>query len=181
MEKNKEVYERIKYLTEKVRNELISAGIPVSENIMEIRINKRTKKRLGSCQMVKGRVGQVYYIIEISQRVLGCTDKELSMIIAHELIHTCPGCFDHGKKWKMYAAKAEKNAGYKISRTINTADLSIGEIKSQPPRYILTCPGCGQTFARSRMCPLIKTPQRYRCGKCGTSLAGAAIDTICSR
>ena len=62
--------------------------------------------------------------------------------MAHELIHTCPGCFDHGKKWKKYASVARERLGYLISRTVSPEDLGIADISQEEPRYKITCNGC---------------------------------------
>ena len=181
MEKDMQNHNREWEILQDVRRELISVGIPVSPNIKGLRINTRTKKRLGCCQKEKRQGQHEAYIIEISKNVLGCREEDIRMIMAHELIHTCPGCFDHGKKWKKYASVARERLGYLISRTVSPEDLAIADISREEPRYKITCPVCGQTFIRKRMCPLIRTPERYRCGRCGSSLAGTAIDTISCR
>ena len=97
--------EQINKLTDKVLQELKSIGIPVSNNIEKVVINTRTKKRLGACKKNVNSSGRESFIIEISARALACKEEQICNIIAHELIHTCPGSFNHGKKWKKYGEK----------------------------------------------------------------------------
>ena len=160
----------INILVEKVKTELKAAGIPVSDNIKGVVINDRTKKRLGACRAERRFPEETWYTIELSKTVLGCGERELCGIIAHELIHTCPQCFNHGKKWKKYGEKAAA-LGYKVKRTAEYGDLGIAEPAGlEKVRYSVKCGVCGQVYERKRMCPLIRNPKRYRCGKCGSRL-----------
>lgn len=164
-------YNRIKELTDKVKREMKSVGIPVSDNIEKTVINKRTKKRLGACLRNKDSFGKETFIIEISAKVLECDDFQLCSIIAHELLHTCPESFNHGKKWKEYGRKTENLLGYHIKRTANLKELNIPDTQnSETVKYVAVCRSCGHRYERRRMCPLIKNPGRYRCGKCGGKL-----------
>ena len=81
-----------------------------------------------------------------------CDDIKLCSIIAHEILHTCPGSFNHGKIWKEHGRQVEHFLGYE----------SI--------KYIIVCKKCGQKYERKRICPLVKNPKKYRCGKCGGKL-----------
>ena len=80
-------------LMARLRRELISIGIPVSNRLEpEVRINTRARRRLGCCYYQSGR-----YWIEVSQAVLEDEDL-LKQTLVHELLHTCPKCRDHGPK-----------------------------------------------------------------------------------
>lgn len=163
--------ERVYNLTEKISGEMKNIGIPVSDNMDKIFINNKTRKRLGACLRKTDSCGREAFSIEISAKVLACNDFQLSCIIAHELLHTCPGSFNHGKKWKEYGQKTEKLLGYHIKRTIKLEEFGISETKKvERIKYTVICKGCGQKYYRRRMCPLIKNPGRYRCGKCGGRL-----------
>ncbi len=163
--------EQINKLTDKVLQELKSIGIPVSNNIEKVVINTRTKKRLGACKKNVNSCGIESFIIEISARALACKEEQICNIIAHELIHTCPGSFNHGKKWKKYGEKTEALLGYHIKRTVNLEEMGIKPDKtSEKVRYTIICKKCGQKFERKRKCPLVEHPENYRCGKCGGRL-----------
>lgn len=157
-------------LLEKVKKELKEIGIPISNNILGVTVNSRTKRRLGACRKIKRLGHKTGYFIEISKIVTNCDDQVICRIMAHELIHTCPGCFDHGKKWKEYGAKAERLLGYKISRTSEYRELGIEEQATEKVKYVIKCKNCGQVYERKRICPLVRNPERYRCGKCGSPL-----------
>lgn len=172
----------LKCLLDKVKCELKSIGIPISVDISEIYVNNRTKKRLGACKIEKETGKKPIYRIEISYVVLDCPEDEICSIIAHECLHTCPGCFNHGKKWKQYGEKVSQALGYKISRTINPEELGIETLPNEEKvKYIVICDNCGQTYERKRMCPLVKEPSRYRCGKCGMTLSRAIKSTTSCR
>lgn len=163
--------EELLELTYSLVESLKNIGIPVSEDIDDVVINTRSKARFGACKMSKGSFGKRKYIIEISKEVLCCEKNKLSSIIVHELLHTCDECFNHGKKWKMYCDKVERELGYKITRTQRYEDLGIVNPPAKEEiKFIVKCAGCGQEFPRKRMCNLVKNPERYKCGKCGNIL-----------
>lgn len=100
-----------KYLSElliKVEKQLKRIDIPLSGEIEKTVINDRAKKRLGACKKVIKPDGKTKFIIEISSVILSCSEKEICGVIAHELIHTCEGCFNHGRMWKEYADRANR-------------------------------------------------------------------------
>lgn len=164
-------YDRIQKLIEKVSDELKSAGIPISDSIDKAVVNKRTKKRLGACIRKSMPDGKESFTIEISERALMCDDHRLSEIIAHELLHTCPNSFDHGKKWKEHGKRAEELLGYHIKRTVKLEEFGIPEPeKAEKAKYTIVCRKCGRRYERKRICPLVRRPERYRCGKCGGRL-----------
>ena len=163
--------EELIVLTNKLIKDLKSIGVPVSKDIDGIVINTRAKSRFGACKVKKSKLGKKSFVIEISEEVMNCETKELSTIIVHELLHTCTGCFNHGKKWKLYGDLVEKKLGYKITRTQNYNELGLDKPESKEKiKYIVKCKGCGQEFPRKRMCNLDKQPEKYRCGKCGNIL-----------
>ena len=79
-------------------------GIPVPDNIFpEVNVNPRPKKRFGCCRRKDGM-----FIIEISEFILVCSDDAIRNVMAHEVLHTCDGCYDHGIKWKEYAGRMNR-------------------------------------------------------------------------
>jgi predicted SprT family Zn-dependent metalloprotease len=163
--------QELKAFTNQLARELISIGIPISTSIEDIIINTRAKSRFGACKAKKNKLGIKKFTIEISEEVLECETKDLAAIIIHELLHTCKGCFNHGNKWKLYCEQVEQKLGYKITRTTKYEDLGLERPKEKEEiKYLVKCSGCGAEFPRKRMCNLVKTPERYRCGKCGNIL-----------
>lgn len=143
--------------------ELLALGIPVSGRLLpQVQVNTRAKRRLGCCFYQGGR-----YWIEVSDRVLG-DGALLRQTLVHELLHTCPGCRDHGKRWKAYAGLVSEKLGFKIERTVSTG-AQEGPLRHEEVKYILECQSCGARIERMRMSKAVKAPWRYRC-RCGGKL-----------
>lgn len=146
---------------------LRSLSIPVSERILpEVRINTRAKARLGCCLLKNGQ-----FTIEISSVLLEEEGPQAQMLLRqtllHELLHTCPGCQNHGVLWKRYAALVSRETGCQITRTYPR--------KSEPPSapadfpYLLQCEQCGKLIGRRKLTAVVRDPDRYRC-RCGGRL-----------
>lgn len=167
--KNKKDIQR---LFEEVKLEAKKLNIPISNNIKEeIVINKRAKSRFGCCKKIREGL-KVSFEIEISERILACDDRIIKQTLAHELLHTCARCDNHGEFWKYYAEQMNKTYGYKISRVARAESLGIEskvETRTLEDRYIVVCEKCGQRIARTRMSNVIKYPNLYRC-RCGGHL-----------
>lgn len=58
--------------------------------------------------------------------------ESLRATITHEILHTCPGCFNHGRIWKQYATVVTDTYGYRICRTntIQEKGIRSGEKKT---------------------------------------------------
>lgn len=150
-------------LLAQVAGELRDAGIPVSEAVdPHVRVNGRAKKRYGSCTK-RGRT----FVIELSAFLAGADERIVRTVLAHELLHTCPGCLNHGDKWKASAEKVRESLGYAVTRTADYRLLP--ESPPAPPKYAVRCESCGTLITRQKMSPLIRYPGRYRC-RCGGRL-----------
>ena len=140
-----------------------AAGIPVSSRIApQVRVNGRAKTRLGCC-----RTSSRGHVIEISAALCGGTDSAIRQVLAHEVLHTCPGCSNHGAQWKLWAERMNQAYGYRIQRTDSPQALGIQD--NRPVRYLILCSRCGAQIPRMKRSPLVEHPERYRC-KCGGSL-----------
>ena len=149
-------------LLEEIVSQAREVGIPVSQNIdPNVRINKRAVTRFGCCRYEAGR-----QIIEVSGRVAQGPEKSCRETLAHEILHTCWGCRNHGKRWKEYACRMAQAYGYRITRTSSCGEMGVEE---RPCRYLLRCERCGAEFKRFRASPLTRYPERYRC-QCGGGL-----------
>lgn len=137
--------------------------IPVSERIHpHVRVNRRAVNRFGCCRYEKG----IYYI-EVALRIAEGPEQSCREVLAHEALHTCYGCRNHGKRWREYARRMGEAYGYEIHRTATNEGLGVEE--ARPCRYILRCESCGMEFHRFRASPLTRQPEKYRC-KCGGKL-----------
>lgn len=154
-------------LTE-VINEARDLNIPVPSNISgEVIVNKRPRKRYGCCRKKDNK-----FIIEISSFILECSDDKIRGVIAHEVLHTCPGCYEHGTKWKTYAKCMNDIYGYNIKRTSSFEEMGLSEdhIKQEDRvKYIIKCKKCGREYPRQRYTKVMRRINMYRCS-CGGKL-----------
>lgn len=158
-------------LVETTIKELKDIGIPVSKDIKEIVINKRAKSRFGACKRKRNLIGKYSYTIEFAEELMQCTSNQAKTVIVHELLHTCPGCFNHGQKWKEYAQIVQNKMEIYVKRTESYEALGLVKPETKEKiKYTVKCSGCGMEFPRKRMSKLVKNPERYRCGKCGNML-----------
>ena len=143
--------------------------------VTEFVVNTRAKSRWGQCCVVPNG-----YSININIALL---DEESSInglkeVIIHELLHTCDGCMNHGKKWKMLASKVNGVYGYNVKRAQSASEIGvspeyerlINARREESIKYVIVCTECGKKYRRKRMCGVVKNPENYACGYCGGSL-----------
>ena len=153
-------------LLQEVLSDCKELKIPVSDRVIpEIIINRRAKSRFGSCK--KTAMG---FQIEICEAVLDASVQDIKNIIAHELLHTCYGCYNHGKRWKAYAEKMNNMHGYNITTTTTYEKIGLERPERKPDyKYKIECTKCGKVFFRQKKSKLITNTKRYRC-TCGGKL-----------
>ncbi len=143
--------------------QLLALGVPVSPHIRQgVEVNTRVQRRLGCCIFQEGA-----YTIQVSSRIL----DDLPLLwetLLHELLHTCPGCGNHGEKWKAHAQKVNQALGTRIQRTVKL-DGAPQPLRREEDKYLLRCEDCGKEIRRMRMSKVVKAPWRYRC-LCGGKL-----------
>ena len=155
--------EELNALAAALAAQLRGLGIPLSQEIEpQVEINTRARRRLGCCAWKGGR-----FVIQVSQGILE-EEALLRATLAHELLHTCYGCQNHGKRWKGYARKAGEALGLSITTTV-AVQGPLQPLRQDPVKYLLRCQACGREFPRRRMSPAVKKPSRYRC-PCGGKL-----------
>lgn len=139
------------------------AGIPLSPRICPtVTVNRRAKTRLGCCRTKNG-----VHTVEIAAALLEAGERLVRQTLAHEVLHTCPGCANHGPRWKQYAARMNELYGYDIRRTDSPERLGIPD--NRPVRWLVVCRKCGKEIPRMKRSALVEHPERYRC-RCGGTL-----------
>lgn len=150
-------------LLKKVIEQARALRIPVSGNIdPHVRVNSRAVARFGCCRYEGGRQA-----IEIALRIAEGPEESCRETLAHEVLHTCWGCRDHGKRWRGYAQRMNLAYGYHIARTSTNEKMGVREERSY--KYLLRCENCGAELGRFRASALTREPDRYRC-RCGGRL-----------
>lgn len=174
---NSMIKEDIDSLLKQVIQEARELKIPVPDHIIgKVYVNKRPKKRFGCCR----KQGSCY-LIEISEFVLSCNERIVRAILAHEVLHTCKGCSNHGPIWKEYAEKMNQQYGYQIKRVSTFEEMGIqkeSNDKSEDKiKYIIKCTQCGKEYPRQRFTCVMKKINAYRC-QCGGKLVLLDIHQI---
>jgi len=146
--------------------------IPVSREIdPQVRLNRRAWTRFGCCVRRGGK-----YTIELSARLAEQGSEEaILQVLAHEALHTCYGCSNHGARWRGYAQRMNDAYGYHIRRTDNYSGLGLED--DRPIRYWVVCAQCGRRIPRMKRSPLVDHPERYRC-TCGGALRVEEAETL---
>lgn len=138
--------------------------IPVSPAIRPtVALNRRAKTRLGCCR--RGPDGS--HVIELAAPLAQAEDRAVCQVLAHEVLHTCPGCANHGPLWRAWAQKMNQAWGYRIRRTDTFEAMGLPD--QRPVRYLVVCTRCGRRTPRMKRSPLVAHPERYRC-RCGGAL-----------
>lgn len=155
-------------LLAQVLDEARALSIPVSPLICPaVVVNRRAKTRFGCCVRKDGG-----FTIQLAARLADGEPWAARRVLAHEVLHTCPGCSDHGPRWKSYAARMNAAYGYGIRRTNTPAELGLTD--DRPVRYQVVCAACGARIPRMKRSALVDHPERYRC-RCGGKLYTEAL------
>lgn len=149
--------------------EVENAGIEHGR-IMKVEVNTRARHRWGQCKKQNG-----FYYINVSSVLLDERNpiESLKNTIIHEIIHTCEGCMNHGRKWQELAEIINRKYGYNIKRASTEEEKGVCAETIPQSRYQIVCEKCGAVYSKDRMCNLVKFPQFYRCGKCNGNLKRA--------
>ena len=164
-------------LYEECMEELTRINMDFSNKIVRVSVNGRLRTTLGVCNRDR-RTGK--FTIDINPALLAdnVNDMEVKDTIIHEMIHTCPGCFNHGYEWKRRADRVNRMLGYHVSRTASRADMEAAnvKVKREEFKYALECVECGSQYKYNRWGKALENPSRYRCGKCHGDLKTVCLD-----
>lgn len=87
--------------------------------------------------------------------------------IIHELIHTIPGCMNHGSKFQRICYLVNKKyPQYKLQTATGAEDFGI-QLDEPIPKYKIICKCCGKEYLYQRKPKL--NINMYKCSKCGKS------------
>lgn len=136
----------IKDLMEEVREDieiLRTLGYSCAGNTYAIDFIKNSYKTYGLCSRSRGTTN---YTIKINFKFLRtCKPEEIHCTIMHEVIHSVPGCMNHGPKWKEIANKVNQYYSFlPISRT-NSYNDWMGVVEDSY-RYFAKCDNCGHIY-----------------------------------
>ena len=139
-------------------------GVPYTrpENLT---VNTRSQ-RWGQCKRANA-TGKFY--IDVNITLLDERNGEDGLIntLLHELLHTCPGCMNHGEEWKKWARLVKIKYGYDIKRCSDNEEKEIitGNLNARQKkyRYFIYCKKCGKLVARKqRSCDIVENTFLYQ-------------------
>ncbi len=95
-------------------------------------------------------------------------NEKLLNTVVHELIHTIPGCMNHGPNFKYYAALVNnKYPKLNIQRCTSMGQFGIQKTKKEP-LYIATCSKCRRNWKYYRKPKLFDYISKCKCPYCTT-------------
>lgn len=134
---------QIKETVEKSLEICNELNIPYSQHIDSICINNRLSKKWGYCRRYLKQDGEIHFNISIAGRLIkdDVKEKKLLSVILHEILHTCPQCFNHGKQWKEYKKQIKKEKHIKIYEVASSDDMKVES------NYFIKCRNCKIKYA----------------------------------
>ena len=122
----------------------------------------RARKSAGVCKRIR-TASAFEYVIGFSKYYLGLEDREAKNILAHELIHTVRGCYNHGINFKQRAEKLNR-AGYDVRTHISDRQHEQAKERLKQCQTIIVC-GLGCEFYANPKSKMAREPEKYRCRK----------------
>lgn len=156
---------------------LLDLHIPYTPLPISYTVNSRAR-RWGQCAKENG-----LYSINISKTLLDERNDEKGLLntLLHELLHTCPGCMNHGKDWKWYAEIVRRETGIDIQRLsspdMKGVEVDLRPVHSHEKKYFIQCDKCGHIFQREKKSKVVQNVANYRC-RCGGDLILLSDDEI---
>ena len=112
------------------------------------------------------------YKLRVSTMFEHYTDDSIARIrltnsMIHELIHTLPGCMNHGPQFKRHCYIVNSKTIYNIETTTEPGEGFVAAEKVKKVKYVVKCPHCGKEYIYQRKCRVVDYPFKYRCSICG--------------
>ena len=160
--------------------ELKRINMDISDKVVKVSVIGRLSRALGRCRATRSYEGNYWYEIEINPCMLSdeVEVKTAKNTIMHELIHTCPGCMNHGWEWKRRADRVNRMLGYNIQTQTEVGRLEAAGVtlKKTEYKYGVVCDKCGIIEKRKRWSDTLEHIGSYRCGSCRGHLHVISLD-----
>ena len=121
--------------------------VPYSENITSkvLLLSNRNKRTLGRCTR---DIGSTQFTISLNPKLENMSEQLIKDVLAHEIIHTVKGCFNHGYNFKNYMYRVNYNCK---NYNVETKTKSKEWEENKQYKYKLTCKKCGMVIYRNRI------------------------------
>ena len=116
--------------------------------------NRKNSRVLGMCTYIGTLNGNPRYKITINKAYLQNSDPQsVHDTIVHEVLHSIPGCMNHGEKWNYYARQfMTALPQFNISRCSNNEGFNnyLKKAMETQAKYTIICKKCGARFYKTR-------------------------------
>ncbi|MDD7113989.1 MAG: hypothetical protein PUH88_05920 [Lachnospiraceae bacterium] len=152
---------------DKLKDDFIRNQIPISNDFIINELHyMNSVTALGKTKKEKG-----FYYIYFSRYAME-NEELIKKILAHELVHTIPGCMNHGPIFHRYGNMVQAKLGIPISTRASEEDTyqsGVARVKQEKAKYKIECEKCGKIIYRQKKSRLVLRPEKYRC-TCGGKL-----------
>ena len=147
-----DIFREIKDITQTLKD-LKIADITNQYYLVEFN-NRKNSRVLGMCTYIGTLDGIPRYKITINKAYLQNSDPQsVHDTIAHEVLHSIPGCMNHGEKWNYYARQfMTALPQFNISRCGNNEGFNnyLKKAMETQAKYTIICKKCGARFYKTR-------------------------------
>lgn len=150
-----DIWKIVEACTEELKTLHLHAG-----TIASVSFNSRAKTLFGRCRRERNGTYHIEIMTYLNRhRSL----DDIRQTIMHEVIHTLPGCGNHGETFQKTARRVNEQLGYRIS---TTSKLSKEAKEAVAYKYVLKCGQCGEELKRYHRKPRISASHYHRpCGE----------------
>lgn len=162
-------YQNWRSVVEEVLNNLQKLGVttPVPAHNYRLTFNSRAKTRFGQIKQIRSD----YYEIELNSiHNQVDTPQSVKETIIHEIIHSLPGCMNHGTRWKAVCDKYNQTYHTHLSRQSTPSKEYMNSIPKTQNKYALICDKCKHEWYYARNTKLVQSARSgksLRCPTCG--------------
>jgi hypothetical protein len=126
-------YDEMNEMLNQAVTRLKTLGYKVGK-VVDLEVSYRYSRAWAKCNWNRPRYDKTFTII-VSDRLFKANKESVRDIIHHEVIHTIPGCFNHGTMFKNAAGHCNKKFGTHITVTAPEEVVYFGHDSIQAREY----------------------------------------------
>ena len=149
---------RIERIFTKVVADAKAVGVPHGP-VASVKVCHR-RNEVGVCKARRDGLFEIAF----SEVFAELDDRDVADTLMHELIHTCPGAFNHGPVFKRWMHRVNLH-GYRVTvaeYSKAAQAMRSADIAASGDEVILVC-DCGCRFVKSRRTKVAQHPGNYLC------------------
>jgi hypothetical protein len=126
-------YDEMNEMLNQAVTRLKTLGYKVGK-VVDLEVSYRYSRAWAKCNWNRPRYDKTFTII-VSDRLFKANKESVRDIIHHEVIHTIPGCFNHGTMFKNAAGHCNKKFGTHITVTAPEEVVYFGHDSIEAREY----------------------------------------------